>query len=234
MRLNWHELPDTLQYCTDNEIGLFYNQLDSPIGLSLTTLPAAELARVVDTLERQEPQLPATPVGLENLRNYRELVARLRGFLQPENRTAGLRARLDTARAVVSHYSSVDDRLTQAVKNYLIVRLNVEDANGELPVEFSERVEDVQRILAGVRHEVGSSHFLSTYLKELIRTYSGVWGVVSAHDTDVFRRIDELVTSEAANIDNWDRLLRLPPRTVYEAIGLTASVDAMRRWLADL
>ncbi|PYQ27558.1 MAG: hypothetical protein DMF56_19445 [Acidobacteria bacterium] len=234
MRLNWHELPDTLQYCTDHEIALFYNQLDSPIGLSLTTLPAAELAHVADTLEKQEPRLPATPIGLENLRNYRELVARLRGFLQPENRIAGLRSRLDTARAVVSHYSSVEDRLSQAVKNYLITRLNVEDADGELPVEFAERVDQVRLILAGLRHEVSSSHFLSTYLKELIRTYSGVWGVVGTHDTDVFRRIDELVASVTANGDDWDRVMRQPPKGVYEAIGLTLSVDGMRRWLADL
>jgi hypothetical protein len=57
MRLNWQELPDTVRYCTDRGIELFYNQLDSPVGLSLTTLPAPELAHVVDTLEVQEPSL---------------------------------------------------------------------------------------------------------------------------------------------------------------------------------
>jgi MoaA/NifB/PqqE/SkfB family radical SAM enzyme len=35
MRLNWHEIPETVHYCTEREIKLFFNQLDSPIALSL-------------------------------------------------------------------------------------------------------------------------------------------------------------------------------------------------------
>jgi MoaA/NifB/PqqE/SkfB family radical SAM enzyme len=255
MRLNWHELPDTLRYCTENGIGLFYNQLDSPIGLSLTTLPADELARVVDTLEAEEPWLPTTSLGLENLRHYRELVARLRGFLQPENRVTSLRARLDTARAVVSQYSRGredearervvapgEDALTQAVKNYLITRLNVDLADatdGHLPDEFSERMRDAERILVRLRSEIGFSQFLATYLKELIRTYSGVWGVARVHDNDVFGRVDELVadleeSDPAGHNGDWDRVMRQAPATVYEAIGLAASAEGMRRWFTDL
>lgn len=248
MRLNWQELPDTLQYCTENGIVLFYNQLDSPIGLSLTTLPVDELARVVETLEAREPRLPPVPLAIENLANYRELVARLRGFLQPGNRLAGLRSRLETSRAVVSQYSRgreaetrnqvvapMDDKLSQAVKNYLITRLNVSGAgatDGELPVEFSECVDDAERILVSLRDEVSSSYFLATYLKELVRTYSGVWGVAGVHENEVFGRVDELVASLEER--DWDRLIRLPPKTVYEAIGLAASVDGMRGWFADL
>ncbi|MFL6247110.1 MAG: radical SAM protein [Thermoanaerobaculia bacterium] len=248
MRLNWHELPDTLQYCTENGIVLFYNQLDSPIGLSLTTLPVDELALVVETLEAREPRLPPVPVAAENLANYRELVARLRGFLHPENRLAGLRSRLETSRAVVSRYSRgreaetrnravapLDDALTQAVKNYLITRLNVHDANatdGDLPVEFSEYADDAGRILVTLRDEVGSSHFLATYLKELVRTYSGVWGVATVHENEVFGRVDELIAGLEQR--DWDHLMRLPPKTIYEAIGLATSVDEMRRWFAAL
>jgi sulfatase maturation enzyme AslB (radical SAM superfamily) len=251
MRLNWHELPDTLQYCTENGIGLFYNQLDSPIGLSLNTLPAAELAQVVETLQAREPALPPGPLAAENLANYRELVARLRGFLQPENRLASLRARLETSRAVVSQYSKgreaesrkqtavpMDDALTQAVKNYLITRLNVHDADaidGALPTEFSQCVDDAERLLAGLRDEVSSGDFVTAYLKELVRTYSGVWGVAGVHENEVFGRVDELVAGlEKEPGRDWGRLLRVPPKTVYEAIGLAASVDGMRRWLADL
>lgn len=248
MRLNWQELPDTLSHCTENGIGLFYNQLDSPLALSLTTLPVDELARVVDTLEAREPRLPDTAVTAENLRNYRELMARLRGFLRPENRAAGLRSRLETSRAVVSHYSRgreaeardrveppLEDALTQAVKHYLITRLNVDDAGGtggELPAEFSQCIRDAERALLAMRNEVSSSHFIATYLKELIRTWSGVWGVARVHDNDVFGRVDELAAGLEGN--DCDVLLRLPPGTVYEVIGLAASVDGMRRWLADL
>jgi MoaA/NifB/PqqE/SkfB family radical SAM enzyme len=249
MRLNWRELPETLLYCTENGIGLFYNQLDSPLGLSLTTLPVDELAAVADTLEAREPRLPDTAVALENLRNYRELVGRLRGFLQPENRVAGLRTRLETSRAVVREYSRgreaearermiapQEDRLTQAVKNYLITRLNVDDARatgGELPADASECMDDVWQVMTAVRGEVSSSDFMATYLKELIRTYSAVWGVATVHESGVFARVDELVTSmeaaRGAQSDRWDRLMRLPPEAVYEAVGLAASLEDMRR-----
>lgn len=250
MRLNWQELPDTVRYCTENGIGLFFNQLDSPIGLSLTTLPVDELAHVVGTLEAEEPRMPLSGLGLENLRHYRELVDRLKGFLQPENRVTSLRARLDTARAVVSQYSRgreeearervaapLDDALTQAVKNYLITRLNVDLADttdGALPSEFSERMKDAGESLAGLRSEVGFPQFLATYLKELIRTYSGVWGVARTHDSGVFERVDELVADLGDHRDDWSRVMRQPPAQVYEAVGLASSVEGMRRWFNAL
>jgi len=256
MRMNWHELPETVSYCSASGIVLFYNQVDSPIGLSLTTLPVDELAKVVNTLEAQEPRIPPTPVGIENLQNYRELVVRLRGFLQPENRLNGLRSRIETARAVVSHYSrgreeelraregvgSLEDTLSQVVKTYLITRLNVDQADssdGRTTAEFYEILKNAERVLVGLRDRVCFSQFLATYLKELIRTYSGVWGVVVVHDENVFDRVDELVAGlESKGIvkpdDDWAHVMQPSLRTVYEAIGLASSVDGMRRWFATL
>lgn len=256
MRLNWRELPDTVRYCSERGFGLFYNQVDSPVGLSLHTLPVNELARVVDALEAQEPEVPQTPIGVENLQNYRDLVARLRGFLRPENRLNGLRARLETSRAVVEQYSgrkeravrrpeapaSKDDDLTQAVKEFLITRLNVAQADAAdsgIPAEFREALETTRRILIGFQDQVSYSRFLATYLKEVIRTYSGVWGVTEVHGRDVFGRVDELAAmyetgAVGGRDDGWTRLVEPPLREVYEAVGLAPSVDAMREWLASL
>ncbi len=255
MRLNWHELPQTLLHCSEKGIRLTYNQLDSPIGLSLTTLPAAELAHVVDSLETQQPRLPQTGIARENLRDYAELIARLRGFLQPENRLAGLRCRLDIGRAVVGQYSRsreeearervvelVEDQASESIKNYLITRLNVDltaETDYDVALEFSDRLREAGHVLSVLRNEMGTGPFLLTYLKELLRTYSGVWGVEKVHDRRVFGRIDELIASVEARSpaerrDICDRVIQLPLPIVYDAIGLSDSVEAMQQWLEDV
>jgi MoaA/NifB/PqqE/SkfB family radical SAM enzyme len=254
LRLNWHEIPETVSYCTERGIVLFYNQVDSPIGLALTTLPPAELAKVIDTLEAQEPRLPPSAVGSENLQNYRELMARLKGFLRPEVRTSALRTRLDTARAVVSHYSrtredairerggaALQDALTQAIKNLLIARLNIEQAAATealLSSGVRAQVEEAEQILLELRADVSFGEFLGTYLKELIRTYSGVWGVVEVHAHEVFSHVDEFVArlSESGSEGNadWSRVLRPAPGAVYESTALSSSVARLERWFASL
>lgn len=255
LRLNWHEIPETVSYCTENGIILFYNQVDSPIGLALTTLPPAELSKVVDTLESQEPRLPPGAVSLENLQNYRELVARLRGFLLPDVRASALRSRLDTARAVVSQYSRsredairergggvLQDALTQAVKNLLILRLNVEQAasaDDGVSSDARAQVETAEQLLLELRGDVSFPEFLRTYLKELIRTYSGVWGVVEVHDHEVFGHVDSFVARLAeqdradCKDDDWNRLLRLSPRAVYASTALGSSVSRLEQWFAN-
>lgn len=251
LRLNWHEIPETVSYCTENGISLFFNQVDSPIGLALTTLPAAELSRVVDTLEAQQPRLPPTAVSGENLQNYRELVERLKGFLRPQVRVDALRSRLETARAVVSQYSrgredeirqrngagAVDDALTQAVKNLLITRLNVEQAgaaDAESKGEFRARVEVAEEALIGLRGSVSFPRFLSTYLKELIRTYAGVWGVVAVHDHEVFGHIEAFVAALPDGAGDWARVLWPSPGAIYESIAIGSSVSGLRRWFDGL
>lgn len=267
LRLNWQEIPETVSYCTENGIILFFNQVDSPLGLSLSTLPAAELSRVVETLEAREPRLPSTPVSLENLQNYRELVGRLSGFLRPEVRVSALRSRLETARAVIGQYSrgredeirerpgagALDDALTQAVKNLLITRLNVEQEGAsdvESNGEFRARLEEAEGVLMSLRDRVRFSQFLATYLKELLRTYSGVWGVVEAHEHEVFGHIDAFVAGleedRVAQADvspgtdartptaDWSSVLRPSPGAIYESIARASSAPHLRRWFDHL
>jgi MoaA/NifB/PqqE/SkfB family radical SAM enzyme len=252
MRVNWHEIPDTVTYCSEREIILSFNQLDSPIGLALTTLPVAELAKVVDTLRANEPRLPATPISIENLQNYRELVDRLSGFIRPSVRRSALLTRLNTAHAVVSQYSlgreqvlrkrpaaGVKDALVQAVKTYLITRLNVDQATTAEHLDFRERLTEAERTLVDLHGRVSFSEFLATYLEELIRTYSGVWGVIEAHDQDVFARVAEFVAElrtegPPEDVTAWIRVIRSLPRTAYESLSTASSTAELREWLDAL
>jgi MoaA/NifB/PqqE/SkfB family radical SAM enzyme len=256
LRLNWHEIPETLSYCTEHNILLFFNQVESPIGLALTTLPPAELARVIETLEAQEPRLAPSAVALENLQHYRELVSRLQAFLRPEVRADALRSRLDTARAVVSQYSrgredalrargdgARQDALTQAIKNLLIARLNIEQAAVDSGVSSDARaqLEAAERALLELRAEVKYDEFVGTYLKELIRTYSGVFGVVEVHEPAVFAHVDAFAAGlgaagpgEGAGDADWSRVLRPEPGAVYAATALGSSVRRLEQWFASL
>jgi MoaA/NifB/PqqE/SkfB family radical SAM enzyme len=100
MRLNWREIPLVLGHCNENGIELMYNQLDSPLALSLHTLPPPELQSVISYLEGKAPTAGRTETELRNGQHYQELVQRLKGFLDATNRLNGLRARLDMSEAI--------------------------------------------------------------------------------------------------------------------------------------
>ena len=144
MRQNWKEIPETVKFCSEKGIRLMYNQVDSPVNFSLHTLPIPELQAVIDTLKQHIPEEQPDEVVLENRQNYMELIARLEGFLVPENRLNGLRSRLDISNSVISQYTKDKDKtskrvpvmivgestnsLVQAAKRYIATRINVDQA----------------------------------------------------------------------------------------------------------
>ncbi|HET6923114.1 MAG TPA: radical SAM protein [Anaeromyxobacteraceae bacterium] len=239
MRLNWREIPQVLLHCNRNDIELMYNQLDSPLGLSLHTLPPSELRSVISHLEARAPAAEGGATALRNGQHYRELIERLKGFLDPGNRLNGLRARLDISDAIIGQYrqeagaTSVPlpvldecaDALVQAAKRYLTTRLNVEqavDTEAGLPEEFSRalarRRAEMQERLAGMDERT----FVAGFLFELMRTYSGVWGVSRVHDRAAFDRIDRFATAVAAHPDR-SRIvadvLDASPAELYQALA---------------
>jgi MoaA/NifB/PqqE/SkfB family radical SAM enzyme len=243
MRQNWREIPETVKFCNDRGVMLMYNQVDSPVNFSLHTLPPSELRAVVDHLERHAPPDGEEPgVVWNNCRQYMELVQRLKGFLDGQNRLNGLRARLDVSEAVVSQYTldgraatpetSVAD-LTRAAKRYLITRLNVDqarDTESALPAEISTAVLDRLAELNRMRTRTDDATFLRTFLNELLRTYSGVWGVTRVHGADAFSHVGEFATSVAAHPDRHpiiEALLAARPGEIYEALR-SRSLDELR------
>lgn len=256
MRINWQEIPETVSYCTEQGIKLFYNQVDSPINLSLTTLPVNELEKVVETLRANEPKVPMTEVGLENIANYRELVHRLSGFVHQENRKNALQSRLQVGKAVVNNYTpsrenmiklrsnrdALAEQLSTIVRSYLINRLNISQAK-QTQTEVDQ---NALSILSESYEEVielaeiaGLELFIKVYLKEIMRVISGVWGVTNTHHRDIFNAIDGLSIHESQedfslSNDGFQKLFEPEPLHVYEVVSQFDSTESLYNWLRTL
>jgi len=262
MRVNWREIPETVEYCNKRGIYLMYNQVDSPVNLSLHTLPPAELQDVVDYLKQgamsfvlQQTPAEFAAAAEHNQQHYFELVQRLEGFLNPANRVNILQSRLDISNAVIGQYTKTKKKksnqftlpmleedanvLIQASKRYVTTRLNVDlalETEENLPPEYAQivasRRDDLNELLKTTEDAV----FVEEFLGELIRTYSGVGGVVQPHEESVFARIADLATKIGAHPEK-DRviagILQAPPAVLYEILS-TSSAEEMLPALLSL
>lgn len=253
MRINWHELPETVSYCTKRDIKLFFNQVDSPINMSLTTLPVDELQKVIDTLKAEEPKLPTTEVALENLKNYRELIFRLSGYLTKNNRSNALQSRLQAGKAVISHYTptrenslqkrarfnELNEQLSPAIRSYLINRINLEQAektNTGITKDAHDIFSASHKNVIDSTIDINTPQVLKVYLKELARVVSGVWGVTEVHNRDLFKHIDDFIASVSK--ENYsESLVRksyifgISPIQTYEKIVSATSVSTVLKQL---
>jgi MoaA/NifB/PqqE/SkfB family radical SAM enzyme len=250
MRVNWREIPDTVRFCNDRGIKLMYNQVDSPINLSLHTLATPELQTVVNYLGRNAPKGSTTDdVSLHNEQQYNELVQRLEGFLDGKNRVNILRARLSVSDAVVGQYTrerreasstripgleEVTNTLIQAAKRYLTTRLNVdqaEETESELPDDVLAAVAGRRADMQELLPETDEKLFVKVFLNELVRTYSGVGGVLRPHGLDVFDKVEEFATDVALQANRHQvirELLEARPAEVYDAL-LSYSAAELKR-----
>ncbi len=67
-------------------------------------------------------------------------------------------------------------------------------------------------------------------MNELLRTYSGVWGVTQVHGPDAYHQVAELAAAVAAHPDRRhivDALLTARPGEVYDALS-SRSLDELR------
>ena len=241
MRMNWREIPDTVRYCNERGIMLMYNQVDSPMDLSLHTMSTNELRSVVSFLEADPPQEGTDKVIAHNHQHYWELVRRLEGFLGRENRVNMLRARVSVSDAVTGQYTrekweSASDRvrvpeleestnlLILAAKRYLTVRLNVDltlATDGELPADVLGVESDRRAELLALLEDAGYKRFVKSFLNEVVRTYSGIWGVMKPHDVEIFEHIEGFSTELAGHDDARAviaGLVQAPPRELYDAM----------------
>lgn len=247
MRVNWREIPDAVDFCNERGIYLTYNQVDSPLSLSLNTLPALELLEVIEYLEEHEPAQASDGAVAHNRQHYVELIDRFKGFLDRNNRLNVLRARLTVSDAVIGQYTRSQQRgggrllpmlgeetnvLVQAAKRYLTTRMNVDqarEADGNLPAEVEETVGARLNDLRALLDDTEASSFLKEYLNELVRTYSGVWGVTEVHDEKVFERIERFASSLSAHPERGqiiDGVLSAVPGQVYAVLASSAQDDA--------
>lgn len=250
MRLNWREIPDVVRHCNANDVLLMFNQVDSPLSLSLHTLAPAELASVVAYLKAQAPTEFESEAERNNLNTYVELIRRLEGFLDPSNRLNGLRARIDTSQAVIGQYTRSEKRrvapgvsvpvdsgpdgvLTEAAKRYVTTRLNVEQARrteNHLPQEFASALSQARASLLDLLDGTDPQRFVGIFLSELIRTYSSVWGVRKVHEATIFETVGHFSAAVAQRPDSGriiHELLASPPRELYELLGSGSAREAL-------
>lgn len=262
MRVNWREIPETVEFCNKRGIYLMYNQVDSPVNLSLHTLPTSELQGVVDYLKQKAMSfvLQQTPpefaaAAEHNQQHYFQLVHRLEGFLNPANRVNILQARLDTSNAVIGQYTKTKKKksnqftlpmleedanvLIQASKRYVTTRLNVDlalETDKVLPPEYEQTVASRRDDLNVLLKSTDNAVFVEEFLGELMRTYSGVGGVVQPHEESVFAQIADLATKIAAHPEK-DRviadIMQASPAVLYEILS-TSSADEMLPALLSL
>ena len=82
--LNWHELPEMLDFCIEKEIILYFNAVFTPQNLSLREQSSEYLSRVIDFLEAYKyPEKTSTITSSTNasIRAYKDFIKLLKGWL---------------------------------------------------------------------------------------------------------------------------------------------------------
>jgi hypothetical protein len=191
-----------------------------------------------------------------NRGSYLELINRLEGFLEPRNRLNGLKARIDTSEAVIGQYSknkkktvargvtvAVADEstsaLTEASKRYVTTRLNVDQARrteADLPGEFLDTLEKRRAEMQELVGRADDKTLVEVFLSELIRTYSGVWGVRRVHDVGIFETVEKFAIQVSTRPDRHEiigEVLDAPPREVYEIFSTRSGEEAVGFFARD-
>lgn len=86
MRMNWHELPEFVRFCSANQLYLWFNTIQRPKELALWNLPRPQLREIHATLAAatfdENPQCPFTCGAVHN---YREFVdGQLRSWIDSD------------------------------------------------------------------------------------------------------------------------------------------------------
>ncbi|MEH6515140.1 MAG: radical SAM protein [Halioglobus sp.] len=256
MRQNWRELPETIQYCNDRDISIMFNQVDSPLNFSLHTLPTHQLQAVVSFLRKNAPPEIKTEAGVHNQTSYVELIHRLEGFLDKKSRINGLKVRLDVSDTVIGQYTKSKktkvakgvtvplpdeekDPLVKAAKRFVTTRLNVEQAlrtEDAVPEEFIEVLDARFTELNDLRSGTDEKIFVQTFLSELIRTYSSLWGVLEIHATSVFDTVERLAELVAEHPDTHrivSELLNSRPGELYDSLSSQSAENVMNTFTRE-
>jgi MoaA/NifB/PqqE/SkfB family radical SAM enzyme len=87
MKVNWHTIPDLLEFCTQKNIGLFFNTVTYPLKLSMKTMEKEDLNRAIKFLDaRCDEKYALLPgkIARYNYANYQNMLNQLR-FWSQEN-----------------------------------------------------------------------------------------------------------------------------------------------------
>jgi hypothetical protein len=62
MRNNWWEMPNFVEFATDNKVHLWYNTIHHPEHLGIWSLPSSDLSVIIQTLELEVDRLKPDPL----------------------------------------------------------------------------------------------------------------------------------------------------------------------------
>jgi MoaA/NifB/PqqE/SkfB family radical SAM enzyme len=81
MKNNAREIPDMVDFCSKNNIAVFFNTVWSPLSVSLRTLSKKELKSVIEHLEANKPGKGHTELLQLNYSNYMDMLNQLHEWL---------------------------------------------------------------------------------------------------------------------------------------------------------
>jgi MoaA/NifB/PqqE/SkfB family radical SAM enzyme len=75
---NWKDLPDILEFCNSERVGLYFSTVIYPVEVSLRSLTIEKLNEVIEYLESKLPAFTVFPNSTQNVKNYKGLINQLR------------------------------------------------------------------------------------------------------------------------------------------------------------
>lgn len=237
MRQNWREMPEMVRFCDDNGIRITFNQVEFPLDFSLHTLSPSELREIVDYLRTADAFDANNPVQLYNHQQYRGLLQRLEGFVEPETWRNAFVDRLETARAnpmlngwstqgMRLHADPAADVLAEKVSTCVATRLTIEQAtrsvgHSAVPSTAWDTLANLRGEVSRLRAKLPPEVFLRVLLNVAIRTYVRTAGVTAEHGVHVFDRIDpvvQLIMQHPDRDEIADEIVTCSPAKLYEQV----------------
>ncbi|HXH18999.1 MAG TPA: radical SAM protein [Chitinophagales bacterium] len=85
MVMNWHELPEVVEFCNDLNVDVFFNTVMLPVKYSLSSLSQAEMENIISFLEKKH--LPEeTEVQKQNKKSFESVINQIRYWRQQASR----------------------------------------------------------------------------------------------------------------------------------------------------
>jgi hypothetical protein len=213
MTLNWQEVPDILQYCNENNIGLYLNTVTHPKKYSLYDLNPTSLKEVLDVVQATV-FLDSTPIQKVNNLAYKSFVASL----------------ASTYKEIVSSYD-----LTMA--NFKSLSNNTSDELSQLLITYNAALYE-QKTYESDNSSV-DNHQLSTLYCQLKKTpdiivksyghllldFLDAFGKSTDHTKRLEENLDGLLAFLLAdqNIDYFERLMLIDLNDVLRLLTRTES-----------
>lgn len=159
--LNWHEMPDMLQFCIERDIALYFNAVFTPVELSLREQPVEEQERIIAFLkENPAPSERGRSRSAHNLsiRAYNDFVRLLEGWiaerkaLLAEKETKVARARVNVAQDVPKAKGWTEEAILEVILELIEI-----EKTGDFAREKEKQEELAGLLLAAADGDLASA-----------------------------------------------------------------------------